>query len=414
MLETLFAFESSRRQQQEAPLYKERYELLQAKSEKGTPAGTLRRLAAMLLQVVRFTEVEKMRLIDQSEIVRAGARWSEQTEYRNRNGQRNAPEYFIYVATMFFSFHGALRHINVRVEPHDSYLEQFEDHLLRVRGLAPVTVQSAKRRVGAFLRWTILQGLVVSALSMNDVDDYLRSKREQGCLPRSIASVCGALKLFFKFAERQEWTTTRIAMGIRHPRIPRSDRAPSGPEWADVRRMFEHDFGSAPGDIRGDAIVALSSIYALRNSEIIRLKVSDFDWLNEIVTVRRSKSHKVQQFPISIEAGEKIIRYLKHARPRCASRLLFVNLRRPYRQLDQATVWSVVALRLKALGIQSKHYGTHAIRHACATRLLHEGSSLPEIAKFLGHSDLKSVSIYAKHDTEALLQVASMSFAGVL
>jgi integrase/recombinase XerD len=66
------------------------------------------------------------------------------------------------------------------------------------------------------------------------------------------------------------------------------------------------------------------------------------------------------------------------------------------------------------MGIESVNAGPHALRHACATRLLKQGSSLEEIAAFLGHRDLNSVSIYARYDIRLLRKVAAFSLSGVL
>jgi site-specific recombinase XerD len=68
---------------------------------------------------------------------------------------------------------------------------------------------------------------------------------------------------------------------------------------------------------------------------------------------------------------------------------------------------------MNQLGIKSENFGVHSLRHSCATHLLQRGSSLKEIADFLGHTDMKSVSIYAKHDMQTLRQVATFSLAGV-
>jgi len=62
-------------------------------------------------------------------------------------------------------------------------------------------------------------------------------------------------------------------------------------------------------------------------------------------------------------------------------------LRPPYRPLQSSSLWEVVSRRIKQLGIASRHKGPHALRHACATHLLNKGTSLKEIADFLGHSD---------------------------
>ncbi|MBW8869939.1 MAG: tyrosine-type recombinase/integrase, partial [Acidobacteriales bacterium] len=72
-----------------------------------------------------------------------------------------------------------------------------------------------------------------------------------------------------------------------------------------------------------------------------------------------------------------------------------------------------VSRRLRALGLELDHLGPHALRHACATRLLQKGSSLKEIADFLGHRDTKSVGIYAKCDISALRKVAAFGLAGL-
>jgi site-specific recombinase XerD len=68
---------------------------------------------------------------------------------------------------------------------------------------------------------------------------------------------------------------------------------------------------------------------------------------------------------------------------------------------------------LGALGIELRHQGPHALRHACATRLLQKGSSLKEIADFLGHRNTKSVGIYAKCDIAALRKVAAFRLGGL-
>jgi integrase/recombinase XerD len=90
-------------------------------------------------------------------------------------------------------------------------------------------------------------------------------------------------------------------------------------------------------------------IYALRNCEIVRLKLVDLDWANEILTVTRAKSGRVQPYPIQVEVVEKIICYLKHARRRCECRNLFVSLKAAYRPMDATILLTIVASRKKSL-----------------------------------------------------------------
>ena len=181
-----------------------------------------------------------------------------------------------------------------------------------------------------------------------------------------------------------------------------------------------HCFGTAANPqndlsikLRAKALLLLFTVYGLRSSEVINLRLEDFDWQSEVFTVRRAKHGGTQQYPIQYEVGEAILKYLQYARPRVNSRHVFLGERRPWGPLLHATVWRTTSRRMRALGIEIDRLGPHALRHACATRLLQKGSSHKEIADFLGHRDTKSVSIYAKFDTAGLRKVAAFGLTGL-
>jgi integrase len=177
--------------------------------------------------------------------------------------------------------------------------------------------------------------------------------------------------------------------------------------------MIAANASGTPADLRARAIMLLCSIYATRCIEIANLTLSDFDWVNETFTLRRAKGGTVQEFPIQFEVGEAILDYLKNVRPHCSCRNLFVTLKTPYRPLNPSSLSDVVGFRIRRLGIEAESKGPHSLRHACATQLLRKGSSLREIAEFLGHRSMSSVSVYAKCDVGALKIVSSFSLAGV-
>jgi integrase len=144
------------------------------------------------------------------------------------------------------------------------------------------------------------------------------------------------------------------------------------------------------------------------------MKLEDIDWRRGWMTVHRNKRGKTQQFPLQSDVGEAIALYLEKARPRCACRNVFVTLNPPYRPVSGKTMPQIFNPRIKAIGIVMEKYGPHMLRRACATKLLRTGSSIQEIADFLGHSDLRSVASYAKYDAESLKSVAQFSLRGVL
>ena len=159
---------------------------------------------------------------------------------------------------------------------------------------------------------------------------------------------------------------------------------------------------------------ALAIYHSQRFGHAYRLlRLEDFDWRNETFTVRRAKRGGIQQYPIQFEVGEAVLEYLQNGRPHCVCRNVFVTLQLPYRPIRAPAMWSIVKRRMDKTDIACKHTGPHSLRHACATHLLSKGSSLQEIADFLGHQDTRSVGIYAKYDKRSLRKVAAFSLAGI-
>jgi integrase/recombinase XerD len=359
---------------------------------------------------MKLTSLVTIEMVD---VQRANDLWMLDTKHRMKQaGQVSGPS-FKNTALDWFRFHNAINKPLVLATPIDRIISEFKDFLKNSRGMSPETLRGYGANVARFLNWAMNHHEHLSLISLDDVDEFLKTKRGAGCRPRTIVAACVSLRNFFRYAEIRGWSNARISLGIQNPRIARPDMAPKGPKWKDVRRLLDVKSGTKAADLRAAAILSLCSIYGMRSAEVVNFMLSDFDWITETFTVRRAKRGKVQQFPIQFEVGEKILRYLQHGRPRCPCRSLFVSLRPPYRTVRATTIWGIVAGRLKLYEIDSEHYGGHSLRHACATELLRKGSSLREIADFLGHRTLKSVSIYAKYDVRSLRQVAAFSLAGV-
>jgi site-specific recombinase XerD len=125
-----------------------------------------------------------------------------------------------------------------------------------------------------------------------------------------------------------------------------------------------------------------------------------------VSTVRRAKRGRVQQFPIKSELSNGLLQYIKYARPQCSCQHLFISLYPRHVPMCPGTVSTIVSERTKRLGISLAKMSPHSLRHACATELLRQGTSLQEIADFLGHRDSQCVGIYAKFNLKNLHHVS--------
>jgi len=86
-------------------------------------------------------------------------------------------------------------------------------------------------------------------------------------------------------------------------------------------------------------------------------------------------------------------------------RQVFLSLVPPFRALTAGSLYNVVAPAFNHSGIASPHRGSHAIRHAWATRAFAQGQRLKTIADLLGHRSLESTRIYTKVDYAQLRSV---------
>lgn len=396
-----------------APLRSEREQYLRHMLEEGYNHRTLITAATYMLHAVRILELHELRLVSEQEIRKSAEVWADYRGPFRDSGHcyHGSPRSFIKYVHAWLRFLGIL--VLSPDPPFHEQTREFSNALRSTYGLAAATVRGYSNRAQGFLSWLAAQGGDLETVSLADVDGFIASKRAKGARPRGIANHCHALRSFFRFAEMRGWCVPNLASAIRIPRIPKDEPHPKGPTWAQVRQLLKLTEGSEPEHIRAKALLLLFTVYGLRSSEVINLRLEDFDWQSEVFTIRRAKHGGAQKYPIQYEVGEAILKYLRDVRPRVDDRHVFLGERRPWGPLLHGTVWRTVSRRLRALGIELSHRGPHALRHACATRLLQKGSSLKEITDFLGHSNTKSVGIYAECDIAALRKVAAFRLAGL-
>ena len=391
-----------------APLARERELFLAHLHRGGTGLGNLRIAGAYLLQIVRFLKLETPRDVAPDEVIRAAKSWARYRGQHRQHPPGHWSEYlFGWIARRWLRFQGKLMPCSPAPQPFSRMLDDFADSMSSERGLAPITIKWSRSQAAAFLTWFSKRHRKFSEVSVHDLDRYLATKARNWTLV-TLAGVSARLRAFFRHAESRGWCSPGIPEGIKSPAVLHNNSVSEGPEWTEVLRMLQSTDGPSPANRRTKALLCLIAFYALRSSEVVRLLLTDFDWQNNTLSVRRAKRGRVQQFPLQREVGEVIRRYIVEARPRCSSPNLFVTLHQPYRSMITNSISAIVSHRMKCLGIKSRHRGPHAIRHACATRLLQTGASLREIADFLGHRDCQSVGIYAKFDAQSMRQIASL------
>ena len=159
-------------------------------------------------------------------------------------------------------------------------------------------------------------------------------------------------------------------------------------------------------DSRDRAIILLLARLGLRAGEVLALELDDVDWRSGELKVR-GKGGQYACLPLPADVGEALSAYLRHHRPPCTTRRLFVLSKAPYRGFAHSTsLSSIVRRTINRAGLHVPFKGAHVLRHSLATRMLRSGASMDEIGEVLRHCSAQTTAIYAKVDVEGLRSLA--------
>jgi integrase/recombinase XerC len=166
---------------------------------------------------------------------------------------------------------------------------------------------------------------------------------------------------------------------------------------AEASRLLSSFVTTLPAPRRGYAMVRCALDMGLRCSEVAKLQLTDIDWRQGTVTLRRTKSRREDILPLPRLAGRAIADYLRYERPKTINPAVFVRRLAPRDQpIGVGAVRRVICDAYRRIGLT----------HTVASRLLDRGSSLKEVADVLRHRSLNTSLIYAKLDQPRLAAVA--------
>ena len=287
----------------------------------------------------------------------------------------------------------------------DQWLQRFDDHLVQVHGLVVGTRQMYRRYAAALLAecagtptpdWSQLTVPAIAAFVQTQANRlgpstrrspvtatraFLRFLATRGVIP---AGIDGAVPTI------RQWT---------HAALPRAVAA------EDVERVLAAVDVTRPSGLRDRAILLLLIRLGLRAGEVAALAVNDVDWHNGTVRVA-GKGGRERRLPLPADVGEALVAALR-SRPRTSPPdMIFATARPPYRHLSGRYVTGVAKRALRRAGVTVPRPGAHVFRHTVASQMVRRDVPMKTVADLLGHARLRTTTIYAKLDREALAAIA--------
>jgi site-specific recombinase XerD len=392
---------------QDAPFADERNRYLRHCAAHGARPAVLRIKRNELLWIARHLGPDADRGVGMTELLAIAQ------ERQKLHGAATAARRVIDIGRPWLRFLGWWREPAV-LFPYQSHLDRYVTWMQDERGFTPSTVEQWGRTTRRFLRWCEQADRQLGDLRAEDMDNYVAIHGTGRWARVSTASMASALRGFFRYAAKQEWCSDRLAESISRPRLYQQESLPYAPDWSDVQQMLADVDTDRPRDIRDRAILLLLALYGMRSGEVAALRLDQIDWAGRTLRLIRLKRRQPQIYPLLSAVAEALARYIDTVRPPSSCQEVFLCMQAPRRPLKAGSIFDVANRRFVALGIEAAHRGGHALRHACAVRLLAEGLTLKEIGDHLGHRSTAATSTYAKVNMAALREVGAFDLGDVL
>jgi len=284
----------------------------------------------------------------------------------------------------------------------DARIDAYLDHLRVVRRLQPLSIESYSRDLLQLARFAAGRGTTPDALSLQDLEAFVRALMAEGYAPRSVGRMVAGVRGYYKHLLVSRVIATNPAADLHPPRAWR--QLPRYLSLEEVDLLLAAPDLSTPRGLRDRALLDLLYATGLRVSELVSLRPSDLNLEVGFLTCI-GKGDKQRIVPVGEQAVASLQRYLSMGRSSLlkgqASPWMFPG-GRATSALTRVGFWKLLKGYAMRAGV-THDVSPHVLRHSFATHLLDRGADLRAIQMMLGHASLSTTQIYT-HVLEARLK----------
>lgn len=255
------------------------------------------------------------------------------------------------------------------------------------RRYSPRTTEAYLSSISKFLQFS---GKTIDKISKRDALDYLNYLSSKGLAGSSLNLNLIAIKFLLESVLRKN-----IHLNLRYSRIRK--KLPSVLSRDEVDKLIK-----SVGNHKHKIMISLMYGAGLRVSELINLKIGDFDFKNKIGSVVNGKGGKDRLFIIP----EKLFRVLlQMGVGRDKKDFFFIT--GSGKQYSSRTLQEIVKKAARLAGLDESRIHCHTLRHSFATHLIEQGESVTSVQALLGHSSPETTMIYLHTAAPNMIKVKS-------
>jgi len=277
----------------------------------------------------------------------------------------------------------------------DQDLNDFMVYLTGVLNYSYKTRISYGEDVACFILFLQGRHIEKKDVDRETIRSFLLTLNKTGLEKSSVKRALSALRHFYRYLYRYKGYLSNPFDSVHSPKTPK--KLPEFLTMDEVNDFLDSNKKrDDPLSKRDQAILELMFASGLRASETIGLQIKDVDFSSRLLKIH-GKGRKDRLVPFNKASKEALLLYLEQTRPSLikgedeSEDLVFLNGRgKPLTERGLEYLISEAALKA---GFTLKVH-PHMLRHSFATELLNSGTDLRIIQDLLGHSSIRTTSIY--------------------
>ena len=273
-------------------------------------------------------------------------------------------------------------------------IEELLESFISYQDIKKTSQSLYKRTLRLYFDWLKVKGYQLANLTGADVKAYKEHLLSSGMSSLTVSSYLNSVRRFYEWAEGQR-LYPNIGRGIRSPKRKQPfKKRPLLPDQS--TQLLTH---LQRGGKRDYAIVNLLLRTGLRTVELIRADVGDISYRNgkRVLLVQgKGRDEKDNLVVLTDKAYQPIADYLATRGKVKAGDPLFTSdsNNSSGERLSTRTISYTVKEGLKEIGIDSRDFTAHSMRHSTATNILRAGGSIADAQAVLRHSSPATTQIY--------------------
>ncbi|PIJ48605.1 hypothetical protein BL250_15460 [Erwinia sp. OLTSP20] len=151
--------------------------------------------------------------------------------------------------------------------------------------------------------------------------------------------------------------------------------------------------------LRDDCMISLCFYHGLRVSELISLKINDYDRFSEKIYIKRLKGGFSTIHPVLPAISQKLNNWIEERKNYTDGTSDYLFLTKSGKEMSRQRFCQIIKLYASISGLLINVH-PHMLRHACGYSLADRGNDTRLIQDYLGHKNIRHTVTYTAANAE--------------